>query len=117
MIDSFRYQSLGTPFLLGVGTYRIGGRAQLTDGDNYTIDASTVSTNSLITFAGNAVRSDNGTGFHFPSIVQGNFGRFGPNMLIAAVPEPSTYALMLVGLGFVGWVARRNRKSQQVAAV
>lgn len=28
---------------------------------------------------------------------------------IAAIPEPSTYALMLAGLGLVGWAARRRR--------
>jgi hypothetical protein len=36
--------------------------------------------------------------------------------LTAAIPEPSTYALMLAGLGFVGFVANRRRKSQ-VSAV
>ena len=30
---------------------------------------------------------------------------------VAAVPEPETYAMMLVGLGFLGWRARRNRRS------
>lgn len=34
------------------------------------------------------------------------------SLSIAAVPEPSTYALMLAGLGFVGFVANRRRKSQ-----
>jgi hypothetical protein len=34
--------------------------------------------------------------------------------ITAAVPEPSTYALMLAGLGFVGFVANRRRKAQPV---
>lgn len=33
----------------------------------------------------------------------------------AAIPEPSTYALMLAGLGFVGFVASRRRKAQPAA--
>jgi hypothetical protein len=35
--------------------------------------------------------------------------------LTAAVPEPSTYALMLAGLGFVGFIANRRRKSPHQA--
>ena len=31
---------------------------------------------------------------------------------VNAVPEPSTYALMLAGLGVMGWLARRNKRSQ-----
>jgi len=34
---------------------------------------------------------------------------------VAAIPEPSTYALMLAGLGFVGFVARRRRSLQFAA--
>jgi len=30
-------------------------------------------------------------------------------LAVAAVPEPESYALMLSGLGLVGWVARRRR--------
>ena len=35
--------------------------------------------------------------------------------ITAAIPEPSTYALMLGGLGVAGWVARR-RKAEAAAA-
>jgi len=34
----------------------------------------------------------------------------------AAVPEPETYALMLTGLGIMGWVARRKKNKQTVGA-
>jgi glycerophosphoryl diester phosphodiesterase len=35
---------------------------------------------------------------------------------VAAIPEPETYALMLGGLGVVGWVARRRRATGRRAA-
>lgn len=31
------------------------------------------------------------------------------SFLVRAVPEPQTYALMLAGIGLVGWAARRRR--------
>lgn len=31
------------------------------------------------------------------------------NLHVAAIPEPETYALMLAGLGLVGWMARRRK--------
>jgi hypothetical protein len=31
------------------------------------------------------------------------------SVTVGAIPEPETYALMLAGLGLVGWVARRRR--------
>ena len=33
----------------------------------------------------------------------------------AAIPEPETYALMAMGMGVVGWVARRRRKADATA--
>ena len=30
---------------------------------------------------------------------------------VVAIPEPETYALLMAGLGVVGFVARRRRKS------
>ena len=42
-------------------------------------------------------------------------GRSGMTFLIGPVPEPSTYALMLAGLGLVAFVARRRRQVAQGA--
>ena len=35
-----------------------------------------------------------------------------PAAPVAPVPEPSTYALMLAGLGFVAWHARRRKQAR-----
>ncbi len=34
------------------------------------------------------------------------------NLTVTAVPEPQTYALMLAGLGVIGFIARRRRPQQ-----
>lgn len=42
----------------------------------------------------------------------GQFDNVNISPITAPVPEPETYALMLAGLGLVGWVARRRRPQQ-----
>ncbi len=58
--------------------------------------------------------------FQFPrSHVPGNDGYFGPNLFTVAappVPEPKTYAMLMAGLGLLGLIARRRRKSLNAAA-
>jgi hypothetical protein len=40
----------------------------------------------------------------------------GLTLNVAAVPEPEIYAMMMVGLGLLGWVGRRKRLTQRAAA-
>lgn len=40
-------------------------------------------------------------------------GKLYDNLTVAAVPEPESYAMVLIGLGLMGFVARR-RKNQQI---
>ena len=36
----------------------------------------------------------------------------GTQLAVSAVPEPETYAMMLAGLGMMGWVARRKKSAR-----
>ena len=49
-------------------------------------------------------------GITFASLNSGTQGMAIDNVSISAVPEPHEWAMMLAGLGLVGWAARRNRK-------
>lgn len=61
--------------------------------------------------------SANNTRSIYASILQGgnqvyaNFNYTNGKLIIAAVPEPETYALMLAGLGLVGFMARRRNRA------
>lgn len=55
-----------------------------------------------------------GTGWQLPFGGNG-FLSLQYTAVTAAVPEPETYALMLAGLGLVGFVARRKQKKSQQA--
>jgi len=48
-----------------------------------------------------------------PGYVYGytNFDIAIDNVRITAVPEPSTYGMLLGGMGLVGWMARRKARS------
>lgn len=47
----------------------------------------------------------------------GPLATYSGNFAIAAIPEPETYAMMLAGLGLVGFMARRRRKTESEAAL
>ena len=43
------------------------------------------------------------------------FNGDGVSLNVVAVPEPETYAMLLAGLGALGWVARRRKRAQHQA--
>jgi hypothetical protein len=52
-------------------------------------------------------------GFNDSLQVDGDYDDFIVGVKVNAVPEPETYALMLAGLGAVGFLARRRRRSTE----
>jgi hypothetical protein len=84
-----------TDFNLGSGTFAVDAAAQSAYG-------------SMITGwmnAGNTLMANNIFGLR-----DGLRGNGNQQDLVIAVPEPSTYALMLAGLGAIGFVARRRAR-------
>jgi hypothetical protein len=46
------------------------------------------------------------------TLVSNTSGAFGGAMMLAPVPEPGTYAMMLAGLGVVGFIGMRRREKK-----
>ena len=118
----FRYVSLSTPFTLASGErYFVGGRDTSTDNDNYLTSVSNLQTAPQITYVGSAVSPGN-SGFAFPNIINSTTsgGRFGANLqfedlgVSSAVPEPATWAMMLIGFGGIGGMMRRRKIAARI---
>ena len=46
------------------------------------------------------------------NLVAGQTASYAGNLQVAAVPEPSEWALMIAGLGAMGWIAKRRKLKQ-----
>ena len=69
-----------------------------------TVDVWSISANNLV--AGNYYLQVSGT------MVSDTGGSFGGAVMLAPVPEPETYGMMLGGLGVLGFLARRRKAKQ-----
>ena len=128
----FGCNSCGTPTLIpgqGVSIQPGGTQAGYNFDFRAVFDPSAVDDNTPLTWTATTapetfVESTSGAGPDSFALIQLTGGMEvinGQNIesgfYVAAVPEPETYALMLVGLGFVGSVVYRNRpKNQRVSA-
>ena len=110
LLGNYRYDSIA-PLLLGAGSYVIGG--EFFSG-NFPTDLTGVTNAASYGWTQDRYA---GAGFAFPtSTSSGGYGQNGialVNFSIAqgaAVPEPATWAMMLMGFGAIGVSLRRRKR-------
>ncbi len=102
-------QAVGTQIGANFGLYSQGNLSaaygtlvgQIDSGDYFVIGSA---------FSGAAAATGTLNLYYWDSNQGDNFGEIRADVNVAGVPEPETYALMLAGLGALGFVARRRRQ-------
>jgi hypothetical protein len=115
--NGFDYESV-SPFELSAGSYVIVMTMPAMNADVQSIFNTSETTSAPVTYVNSAF--DAGSSLAFPDPAsEGAFaqGLFGPNFIFnSAVPEPATWAMLLVGLGGLG-VALRGRRGTALNAL
>ena len=100
--------------------YRVGGGTGTggTLGDTLVSSGSSVNSGAMDVWT---LSSDNLAAGSYYVLVSGNLvsdtsASFGGAVMLAPVPEPETYGMMLAGLGVVGLLARRRKAAAKQAA-
>lgn len=111
-LDSgYRFASIAPLSLAASTTYLIGAFYGSTNLDAPYRRGTAVTTSDL-TFGENRI-SEGAKQLTAPTTIQHpdfREGYFGPSFRIAAVPEPATWAMMIMGFGAVGHAMRRRQK-------
>ena len=98
----------------GLSLYRVGGGTGTGDtgADTLVSSGTSLQTGSMDVWT---LSSDNLQAGDYYLLVSGNLvsdtaGSFGGAVMLAPVPEPETYGMMLAGLGVLGFLARRRKQ-------
>jgi len=113
LIDNFRYNSISS-VVIGPGTYFVG--ALWLDGNDPNVfpGQGTTSTVAGLTYVQNGFAPGGSLADPTGSTGEGA-SYFGANLTVGNVPEPMTWALMLVGFGGMGVALRARRRAAALA--
>jgi hypothetical protein len=103
----------------GLSLYRVGGGTGTggTGGDTLVSSGTSLQSGSMDVWT---LSSDSLAAGSYYVLVSGNLvsdtsASFGGAVMLAPVPEPETYGMMLAGLGVLGFLARRRKAAKQAA--
>lgn len=103
------FWDVGSSATLGATSFFLGNilaNVSITLGTGAAICGSALARTGAVTMSGNTVGGCGGANFAGGLTVQGEGA---PTFIaVAAIPEPETYAMLLAGLGLLGWFARRR---------
>jgi hypothetical protein len=115
-LGNWRSMSISS-FQLNPGDYVIGAFYRAGSPDT-AVKGATASTISGVTW--DEYRGSPNLTFPASITSEGGKGYFGPNLFTGTqtppVPEPKTYAMLMAGLGLLGFIVHRRRKSLNAAA-
>jgi hypothetical protein len=104
----------------GLSLYRVGGGTGTggTAGDTLVTSGTSLHSGEMDVWT---LSSDNLAAGDYYVLVSGNLvsdtsASFGGAVMLAPVPEPETYGMMLAGLGVLGFLARRRKQAANQAA-
>ena len=116
--DGYRYTAI-TPLVLAPGNYYLMGTTYSAgDTDGWTYQAAAFTTNAATTYIDSFFNSDaTATTLMFPDSEASTRQYLEVNFQTGTtVPEPATWAMMLVGVGAVGAMSRRRREARTASA-
>lgn len=106
-VNDFQYSLANAAF--GIG----GGQTSPNQGTDEHGVVHLVTGNPYLSFASQGLVP---TGYQWGNLDFSNQGAFARvDIEVSAVPEPSTYAMLLAGLGFAGFIARRRSREARVS--